>query len=319
MGHTVGILVELASDGEVQLMRGLLMASGQKPQLLLRAEAQQAGAFRQQPLFKPAQLLAKATAQAGFQFIQPLRLGVQTLCGVLLAEPLFKLAGQLRGLCQPMALTLKEPGLQPGQAFQPILAVGADGLRSGRGGGRTEVGDEIADGEIDFMADRGDDRDPGGVDRPRHPLLVEGPEILGGAPAASKDQHFALFKMVRQPQGMNDLVPGFTTLDLDRVNDDLDGRKSTPEHGQDVADGGAGRGGNHADGSRQLGNGLLVRRVEQALGAQFDLEPFEGLSQRTLAGGLKALDDQLVIAARFIQADLRLEQDMIAVARELRQ
>lgn len=63
-----------------------------------------------------------------------------------------------------------------------------DQFGGGGGGGRAEVGDKIADGEIDFVADGGDDRNVGGGDGAGDNFLVETPEIFKAA-AATADDH----------------------------------------------------------------------------------------------------------------------------------
>ena len=62
-----------------------------------------------------------------------------------------------------------------------------DELRGvGRRGG-ADVGDEVRNREIDFVADRGNDRHGTRGDRARQRLVVERPEIFGRSAAASDD------------------------------------------------------------------------------------------------------------------------------------
>jgi len=79
------MFIQLAPEGEVKLPSGLFMAPRQKLQPLFRADAEQTSSLCVEALFESVELLAEAAAQAGFEFVQPLRLRVQSLCGVLLA------------------------------------------------------------------------------------------------------------------------------------------------------------------------------------------------------------------------------------------
>ena len=64
---------------------------------------------------------------------------------------------------------------------------------------------------------------------------------------------------------------------------------------QDVADHGARGRGDDADDLRQIGNGLLARRIEQALGGELLLALFQQRHQRADARRLDVLDDDLVV------------------------
>ena len=54
---------------------------------------------------------------------------------------------------------------------------------------RAQVGDEVGDGDVGLVADRGDDRHRRGGDRPGDGLFVERPEILERSAAAADDDH----------------------------------------------------------------------------------------------------------------------------------
>ena len=65
--------------------------------------------------------------------------------------------------------------------------------------------------------------------------------------------------------------------------------------------------------ARQRGQGSLARLVEQAFGGELLLQHLELAPQRALAGRLQLLDDQLVVAARLVQADPAVGQHLVAV------
>ena len=64
---------------------------------------------------------------------------------------------------------------------QPIEHFFQDGHRQFRRrgrGGRSNVGDEVRDGDVHFVPDRANDGDPAGEDRTGHDFLVERPQVF---------------------------------------------------------------------------------------------------------------------------------------------
>jgi hypothetical protein len=139
-------------------------------------------------------------------------------------------------------------------------------------------------------------------DRPRDALLVERPEVLEGAAAAREDQHVALGAPRSELQCADD-GPGRTvSLHGHGVDQHRDRRKTPAEHVQDVAYGGAGRRGDHADPMRQTRQAALAIGIEQTFGGQAPLEFLEAPAQQAFAGLLEMIDHELELAARLVQA-----------------
>ena len=67
-----------------------------------------------------------------------------------------------------------------------VLGLG-DELGGGGGGGGAEVGDEVGDGEVGFVADGGDDGEARGDDGAGHGFAVEGGQVFERAAAAGED------------------------------------------------------------------------------------------------------------------------------------
>ena len=82
---------------------------------------------------------------------------------------------------------------------------------------------------------------------------------------------------------------------------------------QDVADHRAGRRGDDADHAGQERNELLARLVEQAFGGELLLALFEQRHQRADAGGLQALDHDLVRGAPRIGGEPTGRDDLQAL------
>ena len=99
-------------------------------------------------------------------------------------------------------------------------------------------------------------------------------------------------------------------LDPGRVDDDAEPGVAPLEDPQDVADGRARRRGDDADRPRPEGQLPLALLVEQALGPELLLELFEGELEGALALGLDLVDEELVVAAGLVDADLAPADDL---------
>jgi hypothetical protein len=90
-------------------------------------------------------------------------------------------------------------------------------------------------------------------------------------------------------------------------------RKAIRQAVQDIADDGAGGRSHHADDLRQIGNLLLAVIVEQALGGQLLAAFFQQRHQRAGAGGLHAVDDDLVLGLAGKRGDAPGDDDLEAL------
>ena len=71
-----------------------------------------------------------------------------------------------------------------------------------------------------------------------------------------------------------------------------------------------------ADAARQLRYRALARGVEQAFGREPAFQLLEPAAQHAFAGFLDVVDDELILAARLVEARARAHEDLLAV-REL--
>src|SRR6185369_17890831 len=95
-------------------------------------------------------------------------------------------------------------------------------------------------------------------------LLIEGPEILDRAAAASDDQQVWLrVDRRKRADGGGDLRRGALALNRNRPQDDVR-RASVLQPVEDVADHRAGRRGDYADHARKKRQPALAARVEQS-------------------------------------------------------
>jgi len=123
------------------------------------------------------------------------------------------------------------------ETLAQMLRRGADELGRGGGGRTAPVRSEVGEGQVDFVADTGDDRNAQGTNGPHDPLVVEGHEILVATPAAGQDQDVALAPPVGQLQGADDLLDRALSLHGDRIDDDRQGPATPRQDRQKVVQG----------------------------------------------------------------------------------
>ena len=170
--------------------------------------------------------------------------------------------------------------LPPGEGVDAgaDLGLGLDHvLGRGRGSGRAQVGHEVRDGVVGLVPDRGDGRNLGGGERPRHPLFVEGPEVLEAAAAAGDDDHVEALQPVEGPDALDDLGRGLLALHARGVDEDLQVRVAPRDDAHDVLDDRARGRGHDADAAGQLRQRPLAGPVEEALLLEFLLQLLERL------------------------------------------
>ena len=86
--------------------------------------------------------------------------------------------------------------VQGGGVVFDFLARTDDEFGGGRGRGGAQVGDEVDDGEIGFVADGGDHGNCGSGDGSGEAFVVEGGEIFGGASTAGDDDDLDVVLLV---------------------------------------------------------------------------------------------------------------------------
>ncbi len=108
--------------------------------------------------------------------------------------------------------------VQGGGLFFDFLAR-ADDEFGGRGRrGSAQVGDEVGDGEIGFVADGGDHGNFGRGDGAGEAFVVEGGEIFGGASAAGDDDDIDIVVLVEVADASGDFDGRGIALDLGGID-----------------------------------------------------------------------------------------------------
>ena len=135
------------------------------------------------------------------------------------------------------------------------------------------------------MTDGGDDRDARGGDGACHAFVVEGPELFGETPATADDHHVDVVSLVQEADPPDDASRSPFPLHLGGSEEDVHVRKASPQHAEDIADGGAGRRGDHPDRARQEGKGPLAGGIEEPLFLELLLELLESEVERSRPAG----------------------------------
>ena len=168
-----------------------------------------------------------------------------------------------------------EPGARVGERPGQVLLALDDQLCRGGRSRRPQVSDEVRDGDVGLVADRGDRRDGGRGQRARDPLVVERSQVLGRAAAARDDQDVESAAAVERANGARNLRRGHVALDPDRVNRDREAVEPASEHVQDVPDRGSGRRRDDADVPREKRDRPLLCLVEEPFRGELRLQLLE--------------------------------------------
>ena len=138
-------------------------------------------------------------------------------------------------------------------------------------GGRAQVGHEVHDGEVGFMAHAADHRNGAGRDLARQRLVIEAPEIFNAAAAAHQQQGIHFGALIGQPHLRGQPAGRVGALHRGRIDDDGNLRRAPGQCRQHIAQRGRVQRGDHADRPGQRRQLALARRVEQPLDASCSL------------------------------------------------
>ena len=177
---------------------------------------------------------------------------------------------------EPFGLGLVEPGQEAGDPLPQLSLVGNCQLGGVGGGGGPEVGHKVRDGHVRLMAHGGDYGNLGEIDHARHPLVVEGPEVLHGAAAPAGDNQVGDLVAVDVADGPGDFRRGFGALDPHRQQDHLGQGVPLAENPEHVVDGGPGRRGDNGDALGKDWQGQLVGRIEETFLVELLLQLLKG-------------------------------------------
>jgi len=190
----------------------------------------------------------------------------------------------------------------------PSRQVGGDQFRGGRRRWGTKVGDEVADGEIDLVADGGDDGDLAPEDGSNDALVAKRGKILRRPTATTENQDVQRLDLIgeanRGIQRGDKLLGCTLPLDARRKQVHLGDRPAPGEDGSDITQSGAARRSDDADPQRIRGKRLLVRGVEQPFFVEARLQFLDGRLEGTYAERLEDGGNELITASWLIDGQL---------------
>ncbi len=202
---------------------------------------------------------------------------------------------------------------QFGDGLQQDRGVRADQL-GGRGWcWRPSVGNEVGDGEVDFVPDCADDRYVRCGDRACQSFVVECREILDRSPATGQQQNIAVTPLQRDIERIDQLFGRPLALYLGREYGDRNLRCPAAQHLKDVAYRSPRGRGYDSEASREGRQGLLTPGIEQPFGLKTFLQRLEFTLRGTGAGRLQVFDDELKVAARLVETDACPCQYLLAI------
>jgi hypothetical protein len=205
-----------------------------------------------------------------------------------------------------------------GEGFAEGVGVGGEDFGGGTGGGGAEVGNEVADGEVDFVADGTDNWEGTGGDGVGENFFVELPEVFEAATTASEDQdiegELLLGVIVEGGEGLDHFSGGSAALDADGEEDDFGAGAASLEDVEEIAQSGTGGGGDEAEAAGEGGQGAFALGSEESGGGEFFFEGGEAGLEGALADFFDEFDDHLDLAAGFVNGDFTPGADFEAIA-----
>ena len=194
-------------------------------------------------------------------------------------------------------------GSSCGQRIEPRQRLGPGRCRQLRRRGRrgrAQVGRQVGQRDVAFMADAADHRDRRLDDGAHQRLVVEGPQVFERAAAAHQQQGVDLAPRRGQAQRRHQRGRRIGALHRAGVDDHPHLRRTPRQRRQHIVQRRRGRGGDDAQRRRPGGDRALARGVEQPGRLEPRLEAQELLVQRAGPQALHRLDHQLQLAARLV-------------------
>ena len=150
-----------------------------------------------------------------------------------------------------------------GDLLHEVLFGNDQSLGRFAGGEGSNVGDQVAEGNVDFVTDARDDRDRAGVDRAADDFFVEGPEVFDAASPACDDDHVGgIGESFDGIDGVGDFFRRTGPLDFGRKDHDLQIAPAAVEDLKKVANGCSRGAGDDRNALGKPGEGAFVLWVE---------------------------------------------------------
>src|SRR6185437_11017238 len=203
-----------------------------------------------------------------------------------------------------------KPPVQMGDMIGELVLGFNDQLSRSRRCGRAQVGNEIADGEIRFMADGGNYRQCGTGDDASQALVVKCGKVFKRAATARDDHHVDDLRAIEVPEPGCNFAGSRFALDLRGIDQDSNTFMPSAQNVKHVLQGSTAARSDDADSAGQLRNCLFARLIEQAFSSKFFLELLKCELQCSGAERLQEFGGELKFAARVIDGDAPASDDL---------
>ena len=203
-----------------------------------------------------------------------------------------------------------------------LPAAGEHAFGNDFGGGAwgcgSQVGNEVADREIDFVADGRNDGNRGVEDGAGDDFFVKSPKVFEAAAAPREENEIDLFfPVIEQADRTGDFLGGTVALHAASGEDDFEAGMTAFDDVENIADRGASRRSNQADALRIAREWALAFGSEEALGLELLLQTLEGDLEGTGALQFDRANQELIVAAGFIDREVALNIEFLAVLKIL--
>src|SRR6266850_1905262 len=266
--EAVAFRAQKALGAEVEISAAFFEAQAERGDFHAKVEGSYAQVGGGEAFARLLETRAKAEGEAGSHFIGALALLPQKIERAAKAATRGEFVDAAGQFQQAIANQAGERFAQFDDVFVELGARLDDELGSGGRRRGAQVGNEIGNGEIGFVADAGDHGNFGSEDGARDDFFVEGPQIFHRAAAAGEDEHVHNFSQIEEFQRLDDFLGGAFALHAHGINGQVHVRETPRQDAHNVAHGGAARRGDDADAAGKKRQRFLARRIEKA----FDFE-----------------------------------------------
>ncbi len=307
-------------------------ASGQHA---LRGQRLQLGGQSRQALVLGGQSLMHACWQTflpaqqalGLEQQSPLRSALETFLQQLYAATLARqgLRGprQAQGravqalalLIQAAHQALTKTLAQVLQAGEQFLARRCHQLSGGCRGGGAQIGSEVAECHVGFMAHAAYHGQPAAGHGTHQEWVIEGPEVFQRTATTHEQDDLHPVQSLRLCQRRAQLRRRLGALHEAGHHDGLQLRRAPRQSRHDIVQRGSPERGDDGNALGKRGQRPLAGGIEHALGLQLGLEAQELLIERALARRLHELGDELQVSPRLVKGDAATAAHPLAVLR----
>src|SRR5690348_926982 len=311
--QAVALEPQLAFGANAEIGGAFFQAQTQRGNLHAKIEGTNAELREREAFARCVETLGKPASQAAGEVIGALALLAEQI------ERAAKTAAAGEFMHAPaedkdaVAHLLGEGAAEIGDVLIEFAARLHDDFRGGGRRGSANVGDEIGDGEIGFVANAGDNGDARIENCAGDDFFVERPKIFERTSAARKNEHVREILLVEKFQGFDDFARGFFSLDAHGIERYADIVEAAAEDAHNVANRGPFGRSDQTDAAGKQGQRFFVPGIEEAFGFEAPLELIESELQSAEAERLHRVDVNLILTPLLVHTEAAAHGDFEAV------